>query len=510
MTTEATDAVEEFDIVVIGAGISGIGAAAYFTEELADRSLVVLEGRDDIGGTWDLFRYPGIRSDSDLHTFGYEFKPWRHENAIADAPLILDYLHETVDEHGLAGLIRTGHRVTQAEWSSSDSRWTLTVRTTDAVTREPATKTIKAGWVFAATGYYDYEQGYAPRFAGSEDFEGTIVHPQFWPEELDYRGKRVVIIGSGATAVTMVPAMLKGQGAAGHVTMLQRTPTYIMPLPRVDRTALLLTKLFGERRGYAATRFKNIWTEHLVVEGLRRFPKAGRKMVRRENIKRLGKDFDVDRHFNPPYDPWDQRLCAAPDGDFFDAIRSGEASVVTDSIVRFSPRGILVSSGEEIEADIIVTATGLNLQLFDGMPIVVDGRRIEVVDTVAYRGTLLSGIPNWAMAIGYTTSSWTLKVSLLCRYFIDLVKHMDAHGYDTVVPVATPGMATRPVMDLQSGYARRGERVLPRQGTEKPWRTMMSYPEDAKALRGPVVDDNLAFGRRQSAARVDEERAAHV
>lgn len=510
MTNNASATVEEFDIVVIGAGISGIGAATYFTRELGDKSLVVLESRDAIGGTWDLFRYPGIRSDSDLHTFGYEFKPWRHENAIADAPLILDYLRETVEENGLAGRIRTGHRVRRAEWSSAESTWTLTVATTDPVTGSPRTTTIKAGWVFAATGYYKYEQGYSPQFAGSEDFEGELVHPQHWPEDLDFAGQKVVVIGSGATAVTLVPAMVKEPGAAEHVTMLQRTPTYIMPLPRVDRAALALTRILGERRGYAATRFKNIWTEHLIVEGLRRFPKAGRALIRRENVKKLGKGFDVDKHFSPPYNPWDQRLCAAPDGDFFDAIASGNASVVTDSITRFSRRGIVLGSGEELEADIIVTATGLNMQLFDGMPIVVDGRPIDIAESVAYRGTLLSGIPNWAMAIGYTTSSWTLKVSLLCRYFIDLVKHMDANGFDTVVPVANAGMTTRPIMDLQSGYAKRGQGILPRQGTTKPWRTMMSYPEDAKALRGPVADGNLRFGIRACAGVVDEGLVAHV
>jgi monooxygenase len=509
MTSGASDEFEEFDIVVIGAGISGIGAATYFRRELPGKSLIVLERRDNIGGTWDLFRYPGIRSDSDLHTFGYEFKPWRHENAIADAPLILDYLRETVDENAVAGLIRTGHRVLRSEWSSAESTWTLTATTQDPY-GAAVTKTIKAGWVFAATGYYNYDEGYSPSFPGSEDFEGVLVHPQHWPENLDYSGKKVVIIGSGATAVTMVPAMAKGPGAAGHVTMLQRTPTYIMPLPRVDRVALALTKLLGERLGYAATRYKNIWTEHFVVEGLRRFPIAGRAMVRRENIKRLGKGFDVDKHFNPPYAPWDQRLCAAPDGDFFDAIKSGDASVVTGSVARFSKRGVVLESGEELAADIIVTATGLNLQLFGGMPIEVDGRRVDVADTVAYRGTLLSGIPNWAMAIGYTTSSWTLKVSLLCRYFIDLVKHMDAHGYDTVVPVAVPGMTTRPIMDLQSGYAKRGEGVLPRQGQVKPWRTMMSYPEDAKALRGPVTDGNLEFGVRSAGRRATGQQVAHV
>ena len=510
MTDNDSGVVEEFDIVVIGAGISGIGAASYFSRELPGKSLIVLEGRGDIGGTWDLFRYPGIRSDSDLHTFGYEFKPWRHENAIADAPLILDYLRETVDENALAPLIRTGHRVRRADWSSMESAWTLTVGTIDPATGADATKTIKARWVFAATGYYKYDEGYSPVFPGREDFEGTVVHPQHWPEDLDYSGKKVVVIGSGATAVTIVPAMTKGPGAARHVTMLQRTPTYVMPIPRVDRVALAFTKILGEKRGYAATRFKNIWMEHLFIEGLRRFPRAGRAMVRRENVKKLGKGFDVDKHFKPPYDPWDQRLCAAPDGDFFDALRSDDASIVTDSIVRFSKGGIILSSGEELEADIVITATGLNLQLFDGMPIVVDGHEIDVVDSIAYRGTLLSGIPNWAMAIGYTTSSWTLKVGLLCRYVIDLVRHMDAHGYDTVVPVAAPGMETRPVMDLQSGYAKRGERMLPRQGTTKPWRTMMSYPEDAKALRGPLVDEHLVFGTRSGSRRVDEGQVAHV
>lgn len=494
MTTEVLGEVEEFDVVIIGAGISGIGAATYFTRELPDKSLVVLEGRDNIGGTWDLFRYPGIRSDSDLHTFGYEFKPWRHESAIADAHLIREYLQETVDENNLAGLIKFRHRVAQSEWSSTDSKWTLTVEATDPVTGWTATKTIRTGWVFAATGYYRYDQGFAPEFAGRDDFEGLVVHPQHWPDNLDYRGKKVVIIGSGATAVTMVPAMLTGAGAAQHVTMLQRTPTYIMPIPRVDSVAVALTKLLGAKRGYAVTRFKNIWIERGIVKGLRMFPHAGRKLIRRANIKRLPEGFDVDKHFNPPYNPWDQRLCAAPDGDFFDAIKDGSASVVTDSIVRFSKHGIVVKSGEELEADIIVTATGLNLQLFDGMPIVVDGQQVDLADSFAYRGMLLSGIPNWAMAIGYTTSSWTLKVSLMCRYFIDLVKHMDAHGYDRAVPVPLPGMDRRPVMDLQSGYAKRGAKFLPKQGAVAPWRMAMSYQEDAKALRGPVADEHLEFG----------------
>ncbi|MFI0738734.1 flavin-containing monooxygenase [Streptomyces sp. NPDC021100] len=510
MTAEVLGAVEEFDVVIIGAGISGIGAAAYFSRGLPDRSLVVLEARDDIGGTWDLFRYPGIRSDSDLHTFGYEFKPWRHEAAIADAPLIKEYLREAVEENGLERVLRLRHRVVGAEWASADSRWTLTVRTSDPDTGETRTKTIRAGWVFAATGYYRYDEGYSPEFPGWDDFEGRIVHPQHWPEGLDYRGKKVVVIGSGATAVTLVPALATGADAARHVTMLQRTPTYVMAFPRVDRVALALTKLLGEERGYAVTRFKNIWADRAVVKGLRAFPGAGRALIRRGNIKRLPKGFDVDKHFNPPYDPWDQRLCLAPDGDFFDAITAGRASVVTDAVVRFSRRGIVLASGEELEADVIVTATGLNLRLFDGMPLVVDGRRVDIADALCYRGTLLSGIPNWAMAIGYTTSSWTLKVGPVCRYFIDLVRHMDARGYDTVVPIAPSGTKRRPVMDLQAGYAKRGEKLLPKQGLEKPWRMAMSYPEDARALRGPVADEHLVFGAARSSAQRTGRWAAHA
>jgi cation diffusion facilitator CzcD-associated flavoprotein CzcO len=505
----AAGADEEFDIVIIGAGISGIGAATYVTRELPGKSLAVLEGRDDIGGTWDLFRYPGIRSDSDLHTFGYEFKPWRHEHAIADALLIKEYLQETVAENRLADVIRFRHRVVGVDWSSEDSTWTLTVKVTDG-TGETTTKTIRTRWIFAATGYYRYDEGYSPDFPGIEDFGGLVVHPQHWPEDLDYSGKKVVIIGSGATAVTMVPAMLKGDGAAKHVTMLQRTPTYIMAMPRVDGLALTLTRLLGEKRGYAATRAKNIWFERAVVLWLRRFPKAGRRFIRRENLKRLPDGFDVDTHFNPPYNPWDQRLCLAPDGDFFDVIKTGDASVATDTIVRFNERGIVLESGEELDADIIVTATGLNMQLFDGMPIVVDGKPVDLTKSFAYRGMLLSGIPNWAMAIGYTTSSWTLKVSLMCRYFIDLVRHMDAHGYDTAVPVAEPGMEHRPVMDLQSGYAQRGAKHLPKQGTSAPWRMAMSYQEDAKALRGPVHDEHLEFRSAASADLSSERGPAHV
>ena len=497
MTTVRTTTITEyFDIVILGAGISGIGAARYATTELPNKTVAVLEARDDIGGTWDLFRYPGIRSDSDLHTFGYEFKPWRHDSAIADAPLIRDYLRETVEENGLAKLIRFRHRVVSAQWSSSDAAWSLLVHTSAPGSDEITTKTIKANWVFACTGYYRYDEGYTPRFVGREDFAGDIIHPQHWPENYDYSGKRVVVIGSGATAVTVVPAMASGPGAAAHVTMLQRTPSYILSLPRIDSIALLLTKMFGEKRGYALTRSKNIWLDRATVSGLRMFPRAGRALIRVLTRKALPEGFDVDTHFNPPYKPWDQRLCVAPDGDFFASLSNGDASVVTDKILRFTKTGILLESGRHLDADVIVTATGLNVRLFGGVNLTVDGRPINIAEAVAYRGMLLSGIPNWAMAIGYTTSSWTLKVGLMCRYFCALLKHMDANGYDAAVAVAESSIETRPVMDISAGYALRAADILPRQGLRAPWQMMMSYPQDAKLLRGALFDDNLRLSSR--------------
>ncbi|MFE3105478.1 flavin-containing monooxygenase [Nocardia tengchongensis] len=493
MNTSATGN-EEFDIVIIGAGISGIGAARYVTKAFPTKRVVVLESRDEIGGTWDLFRYPGIRSDSDLHTFGYEFKPWRNRAAIADAPLIRDYLRETVDENGIDRLIRFRHRAISAEWSTDDATWTLHVeiRDGDTVTHQQ----ITTNWVFAATGYYRYDEGFTPHFDGREDFTGDIIHPQHWPEGYDYAGKHVVVVGSGATAITLVPSMASGPGAAEHVTMLQRTPTYVMSLPRVDALALTLTKIFGERRGYALTRFKNIWLDRGVVKGMRTFPRAGRALIRRVNKRLLPPGFDVDTHFNPPYEPWDQRLCLAPDGDFFASISRGDASVVTDKIVRFTANGILLESGRELPADVIVTATGLNMQLFGGMELSVDGTRVDLAAAIAYRGMLLSGVPNWAIAVGYTTSSWTLKISLMCRYFCQLIAHMDTHGYDSAVAVAEPGMPTRPVLDLSAGYVSRAQGTIPRQGTELPWRMGLSYPEDAKLLRRALFDENLHFGAR--------------
>ena len=474
---------EHFDVLIVGAGISGIGAGRYLKTELPGKSFAILEARGASGGTWDLFRYPGIRSDSDLHTFGYEFKPWRDEESIADAPRILSYLRETATENGLDEHIRYHHRVVAASWSSDTAHWTVTLADGRALT---------CGWLFSASGYYRYDEGFTPEFAGRDRFGGTIVHPQHWPEDLDHAGRRVVVIGSGATAVTLVPAMAR---AAGHVTMLQRTPTYIMPVPKKDVIANALRKRLGPERGYAWTRRKNIAQQKAIWSFCRRFPNAARKLIRWVNTRQLPDGYPVDEHFNPPYGPWDQRLCAVPDGDLFKAIRSGKASVVTDRIATFTETGVRLESGREIEADIVVTATGLNVQAFGGVPITVDGAAVTLADTVAYKGMMLSGVPNLAYAIGYTNSSWTLKVGLLCEHFCRLLAHMDAHGYDVCRPeVADPSMPTRPFLDFGAGYIRRAVGQLPRQGDRMPWLTSMDYQSDVKLLRADdVTDPELHF-----------------
>jgi monooxygenase len=477
--------VEHLDVLIVGAGISGIGAGRYLRTELPTKSFAILEARGASGGTWDLFRYPGIRSDSDLHTFGYEFKPWRDEESIADAPRILAYLRETITENGLDQHIRYHHRVVSAAWSTPDARWTVTLA--DGAT-------LTCGWLFSAGGYYRYDEGYTPNFKDQDRFEGTIIHPQQWPADLDYTGKRVLVIGSGATAVTLVPAMAS---TAGHVTMLQRTPTYIMPVPKKDKIANALKKYLGPERGYAWTRRKNIAQQKAIWSFAQRFPAAARRVIRWVNTKQLPAGYPVDEHFNPPYGPWDQRLCAVPDGDLFTAIRRGTASVVTDRIAAFTPAGVRLESGRELEADLVVTATGLNLQAFGGVPVTVDGRPVHLPDTVAYKGMMLSGVPNLAFAIGYTNSSWTLKIGLLCEHFCRLLKHMDLHGYAACRPeVSDPAMPTRPFLDFGAGYIQRAVDQLPRQGDRMPWLTSMNYQSDVRLLRADdVTDPELHFSK---------------
>jgi cation diffusion facilitator CzcD-associated flavoprotein CzcO len=482
-----SSSIEHVDVLIIGAGISGIGAARYLRTMQPGKTFAILEARAEIGGTWDLFRYPGIRSDSDLHTFSYEFKAWENDKAIAGADSIMAYLRETVAENGIGSAIRFGHKVISAAWSTQDARWLVEVERADTCER----LTMSCGWFFCASGYYRYDEGFTPEFPGRERFQGQIVHPQHWPEDLDYRGKRVVIIGSGATAVTLVPAMA---GTAGHVTMLQRSPTYIIPVPSEDRIANTLPKLIGRDRAYAITRRKNIAKQRLVYRFCQQYPGAARRLIRHLNAKQLPAGYPVDEHFRPAYNPWDQRVCAVPDADMFKAIRDGRASVVTDRIDTFTERGIRLESGRELEADIIITATGLKLLAFGGISLSVDGVPVDVSEKVAFKGFLLSDVPNFAYMFGYVNSSWTLKVGLVSEHFCRLLAHMDAHGHTICYPQLPGPMETRPLLEVTSGYVKRAADQFPHQGTEGPWRTSMEYRTDHKMLReGSVDDDNLRF-----------------
>ncbi len=477
-----------FDVLIVGAGISGIGAACHLTSRLPGKTYAILEGRDAIGGTWDLFRYPGIRSDSDLQTFGYAFKPWTSENAIAGAHEILDYLREAVDEHDVERHIRFGHKVLGADWSSRDARWTVRVQHGDEE------RELTCSVLFSATGYYDYESGFRPDFAGEEDFAGRIVHPQHWPEDLDHRGKRVVVIGSGATAVTLIPAMAD---ETAHITMLQRSPSYVMTLPAKDPIANGLRRLLPGKLAYRLTRRINVARQRLIYNVSKRHPALVKSLLRAMTKHQLPAGYPVDTHFKPQYNPWDQRMCAVPDGDLFKAISSGKASIVTDKIARFTQRGILLESGAELEADIIVTATGLNMLAFGRMQLAVDGEPVAVNESLTYKSMMLSGVPNFAFAIGYTNFSWTLKIDLVCEHLCRLLAHMDEQGYDTVAPVADdPTIVRRPLLDFQAGYVQRAVSAFPAQGSHGPWTVEMSYAADVTRLReAPVTDPALRFDR---------------
>ena len=480
------------NVLVVGAGISGLGLGHYLVTKSPGKSFAILDGRDAIGGTWDLFRYPGIRSDSDLHTFGYEFKAWTNDNAIADADEILDYLHEVIDEDRLARRIYMQHKVIRANFDSDAARWTVTVE------RGGEQWDVTCDFLFGATGYYDYAGGYAPHFEGQEDFGGVIVHPQSWPEDLEYKGKNVVVIGSGATAVTLIPAMTDD---TAHITMLQRSPSYVMPLPRKDPIANTLKKVLPEKAAYAATRRFNIGKGRFIYNLCQKQPKLARRIIRAANVKFLPKGFEVATHFNPTYNPWDQRLCAVPDADLFKTIGQGKASVVTDRIVRFTKTGILLQSGRELPADIIVTATGLNVKLFGGIEVSVDGEVKDPSQSLVYKAFMLSGIPNLAFMFGYTNSSWTLKVGLVCEHLCRMLAYMDQHGYTTVVPVADPGIPTRPMLDFEAGYILRAADRLPRQGDGGPWTIEMDYWADHARLRkGTVEDAALRFSAVDRAA----------
>ena len=475
------------DVLIVGAGISGIGAAYHLQARQPGKTYAILEARDDLGGTWDLFRYPGIRSDSDLHTFGYAFKPWTGEKAIADGPSIRDYVRETAEENGIDRKIRFGHRVLGAAWSSERALWTVDVEAGGERFE------MTARWLFGATGYYRYDEGYTPHLEGIERFGGTVVHPQQWPEDLDYAGKRVVVIGSGATAVTLVPAMAD---QTEHITMLQRSPTYVLPVPEKDAIANRLRGWFGEERAYSITRRKNILRQRVLYEFCQRFPKAARGVIRWVNAKQLeGSDCDVDVHFKPRYEPWDQRLCAVPNGDLYKALRRGTAAIATDKIATFTETGIQLESGAHLDADIVITATGLNLLPFGGIDMTVDGEDVSLPETVAYKSLMLSGVPNFVFAIGYTNSSWTLKVDLVCEYFCRLIAHADEQGHDAFVPrVDAEDLELRPLLDFEAGYVLRALDRLPKQGSREPWFLAQDYFKDAKYLRdGSVTDDAMEF-----------------
>jgi len=479
---------EHVDVLIVGAGLSGIGAAHHLQTSFPGRTYTILEARDVIGGTWDLFRYPGVRSDSDMHTLGYRFRPWTQAKAIADGRSILRYVRETAADAGIGEHIRFGYRVIRAWWSSATARWTV------QASHGAETVTMTCGFLLMCSGYYRYDQGYLPSFDGRGEFRGRVVHPQHWPADLDYAGKRVVVIGSGATAVTLVPALAE---TAGHVTMLQRSPTYIVPLPAEDHLATRLRALLGTRRGYAVTRWKNVLMMTAFYKLCRRRPVKMRGWIRKLTIKQLPAGYDVDTHFNPAYNPWDQRLCLVPDGDLFRAIRRGRASVVTDRIAKFTERGLRLESGADLEADIVVTATGLQLLPLGGVQLTVDGRPVRLPETMAYKGMMLSGVPNFAFTIGYTNASWTLKADLVSEFACRLLTYMNSRGYDICVPVNDgPDVTARPLMDFSAGYVLRSIDQFPRSGDRAPWRLGMSYAHDVLTLRyGKISDGAMRFSR---------------
>ena len=483
---------EYVDVLVLGAGLSGVGVAAHLQMECPQKSVLVLEGRERIGGTWDLFRYPGVRSDSDMYTFGYSFRPWTGGKSFADGEAIRQYVEDTAEAYGIDERIRFRHRVVRAEWSSEDAQWTVDAE----VGEERAPRRFTCRFLYTCTGYYDYEEGHAPRWPGQDQFEGRIVHPQFWPEDLDYTGQRVVVIGSGATAVTLVPAMAE---RAAHVTMLQRSPTYVATQPAEDRLALRLRALLPEKLAYGIARWKNVLRSLFYYQLARRTPDLFKKGVMAKAKDQLGPGVDVQEHFSPSYDPWDQRLCLAPDGDLFRVLREGTASVVTDHIEAFTETGIRLRSGDEIEADLVVSATGLSIRLLGGVDLVVDGEPVDVAQTMSYKGTMYSGVPNLFSAFGYTNASWTLKVDASARWVCRLLRHMDRRGYATVVPERDPSQSDAPILDFSSGYVQRALDRLPSQGDDRPWRLHQNYALDLLDFRFSSLDDDaLRFGRGPS------------
>jgi monooxygenase len=496
-------AVEHVDVLIVGAGISGIGAACRLREGCPGKTFAVLEGRGGIGGTWDLFRFPGIRSDSDMFTLCYPFRPWRGSQMIVDGASIRRYVEETAREYGIDPQIRFGRRVVRAGWSSREARWTVEIERTDTGETEQMT----CGFLFSCTGYFRYDEGYTPDFPGIERFGGEVVHPQFWTEEVSHDGKNVVVIGSGATAVTVVPALAE---RAASVTMLQRSPSYVFPFPSVDPVVGLLGRVLPPRLAYSIVRWRNVKIQTALWGLCRRWPAAMRRVLRKLAQYLLPPGYDVDTHFNPRYDPWDERMCIAADGDLFKAIAAGRVSVVTDQIDTFTEIGIALASGRELAADLVVTATGLNLQPLGGIHLTVDGRDVELRETLAYRGAMISGVPNLAFAFGYINQSWTLGADLTAQHVCRLLNHMDERGYVRCAPRDVQRVAgSTPFLELSSGYVRRGVDLFPRQASGDPWYRTQNYSRDRRTvLRTPLDDPALEFARVPTADRAPTEIAA--
>ncbi len=490
------DQVEHLDTVIIGAGLSGIGAAVHLQTDFPGRRFAILESRGAIGGTWDLFRYPGVRSDSDMFTLGYAFKPWTDMKSLADGPAIRQYIVDTAVEHGLDRQIRFDHRVVRADWSSADARWTLEIAHAPDAAGVARRSRITCSFLLACSGYYSYAAGHAPEFPGAAGFAGRLVHPQFWPADLDYAGKRVVVIGSGATAVTLVPEMAK---TAAHVTMLQRSPTYVLSLPARDPVAAALRRRLPRMLAYRLTRTKNIGVAMLFFKLARRWPAQVKKNLVGLVRQALGPAHDVDTHFTPTYNPWDQRVCFVPDGDLFEAIKAGRAEVVTDHIDTFTPAGLRLKSGRELAADVVVSATGLTLNLLGDVAFHVDGRPVDFAKTLGYKGMMFSGVPNLIYTFGYTNASWTLKADLTAGYASRLFAYMHKHGYASATPVGGPGIETRPFLDFSSGYVQRAVDMMPRQGAKAPWRLYQNYLLDLLTLRyRRIADGTLKFTKPSS------------
>jgi cation diffusion facilitator CzcD-associated flavoprotein CzcO len=481
---------EHVDVLIVGAGLSGIGAARHLQMRCPDRQFAIFEGRDRLGGTWDLFRYPGIRSDSDMHTLGYSFKPWEEAKAIADGPSILQYVQETATENGIERHIRFNHRVLSADWSSPDACWTVRAeRESDGVC-EPVT--ITCHFLFLCAGYYSYAAGFTPEFPGAKRFQGRVVHPQLWTKDIDYAGKQVVVIGSGATAVTLVPELAK---QAAHVVMLQRSPTYVVSQPAEDALANAMRRYLPSMLAYRLTRWKRVLQGLIIFRLCRQQPAFAKKMMLRNVRAGLGAGYDLQTHFTPSYNPWEQRVCLVPDGDLFKAIKSDRVSVVTDQIETFTETGIALQSGASIPADLIVTATGLNLQALGGLRLSVDGKAVDLSKTLNYKGVMFSGVPNLASCFGYTNAAWTLKCDLICRYVCRLLDYMQRHQVRQCTPRSTDGsVSAQPWVDFSSGYFARSLHLFPKQGSRAPWKLYQNYLRDFRQLRfGKIADGVLEF-----------------